>query len=400
MNCITRKLRNAVRIALILASATPLFIYAQEADEYVHDVLTVNTVFTTNPYKTAEFPYTYNGQGANYIGRSVVEYAREKPYFSFAMQGTKKTYLACNTSNGYICRRISYTGDLCNGGRIDIYGSDDIFMADAFLNGKIKGTLITSIRENNGSITLPAGAMAYRNYCLIPDGGANELYSIDFAYQRAYSRSDLSVNSLGTICLPYAVKKEDLRGITPYSIVGKKLDTDGSPKQIVFGEVEEMEAGTPYVFIANESNFTLPLSGSTAVAMAGSHNGLVGTFSDHAFADDANYDNNYYIISASNGVQAASNKSGVKANRAYIRMDQVPTLSNAYNPSGSALRTLILTNNGFDVVNGTTTSISSASTAVTKSAAYTLDGRALNSNSALHGVNIVAGRKQMSIKQH
>ena len=132
-----------------------------------------------------------------------------------------------------------------------------------------------------------------------------------------YTRNVIDGN-YGTLCLPYAATIE---GATLYSIA----DKDASSITVTEAGTTAA-AGVPYIFKATDAQLVATFTGTTYTA-AGTANGLHGTYSDIDFADVTGYtDGDYYVV-LPNKVQAASSKSGVDSNRAYIVLDEITTIS-------------------------------------------------------------------------
>lgn len=145
-----------------------------------------------------------------------------------------------------------------------------------------------------------------------------------------YTRESLTVGNIGTICLPNSVEAGQFSGATFYEVSGK------SENEVYFSEVTALQAGMPYVFCATEQSMSINFTESFVKAPA-NHNGLYGVFENFAFSGlSAQELENVYIIK-NNTVQKASAKSGVNANRAYLKLSEIPSISSA--PEG---RTLVL----------------------------------------------------------
>jgi len=162
--------------------------------------------------------------------------------------------------------------------------------------------------------------------------------------QTEYTRA-VSPDKLATICLPMAVDSVDHSGATFFKIAGVR-ERNGN-KDIVFEEVSSLQAGMPYIFLSNDdaTEVKLQMDDKTGVASPLSENGLFGAFDDYAFKDDPGFESgDYYIINSQNQIQKASVNSGVRANRAFVKINEVPV----YNPSSSSpgSRLLVLGPNG------------------------------------------------------
>lgn len=170
-------------------------------------------------------------------------------------------------------------------------------------------------------------------------------------YAEGYQR-DVNDGKFGTICLPYAVNASDYVGATFFSIKSMTADETG----IILEEVENLEAGKPYIFEGNATNLVAAYSGEAATE-AGSYHGLVGTF-DGTTPDAGNY------VIVSNEIRKCNESATVGKNRAYIVKSDIPTYSN----SSSSAKMVVV---GFA---GTPTSIESVET-TTDAAIYDLQGR-------------------------
>lgn len=130
----------------------------------------------------------------------------------------------------------------------------------------------------------------------------------------SYTRST-TADRYGTICLPKSFSVANITGATIYSLAGKRVDDMGNPTSLVLEEVSEMEAGKPYIFLANGSEMNIVYSGE-AVTEAGSSNGLVGSFTGCSVAEGM------YLLSSNQIVKCGTGCS-IGANRAYINMGEV-----------------------------------------------------------------------------
>ena len=131
----------------------------------------------------------------------------------------------------------------------------------------------------------------------------------------------VTAGQFGTICLPNSGRIEDA---TIFEIAHTK---EG---KIFFDEISEatMVAGRPYVFYPNNgaSELKVYYTGSENAA-AGSYKGLYGSYEQTALAQNAGnyilYDNKYYLVDS---------EAYVGANRAYIKLGEVPTEEQAPAP--------------------------------------------------------------------
>ena len=137
------------------------------------------------------------------------------------------------------------------------------------------------------------------------------LYPI-FDYTRA-----VTPGRWGTVCVPGAVAAANISGAEIYRIAGKTVNAEDKPTSLKVEQVEDMEAGKPYLFLPSESQLSLTYYGSTIVNTPGSENGLIGSFTGMDVAPG------YYLLSNNKIVLCGAN-CDIAANRAYIDMDAVP----------------------------------------------------------------------------
>ena len=144
---------------------------------------------------------------------------------------------------------------------------------------------------------------AQGNYSSLPVVTAAKFETATF-----YTRSELPVGSYGTICLPYAVN--NYTGATFYEVAGKE------DSKIVFDEVTELEAGKPYIFMAEAAEIKLAQVGEEYTGSAKLHNSLQGTFNQIDPAEDNILVGNYMVVN--NVIKKCGKNCGLKANRAYF----------------------------------------------------------------------------------
>lgn len=137
----------------------------------------------------------------------------------------------------------------------------------------------------------------------------------------AYSRTVTNGN-YGTICLPKGSKQTS--GAIFYELACKDA------QYVYLDQVTILEAGVPYIFKAT-SNTLKVVYNTTEVATAGYHNGLYGTFvdiQDAATSDPNNVlEGNYLLVS--NTIKKCGTSCKVLANRAYIKLEEIPNSASA-----------------------------------------------------------------------
>lgn len=394
-----------MRHLLFLFLLFPLLVSAQpREDGYVHDVIYPLQINEISKNKA----WTLEGNAANYsVSANVVTELKGAKY-----QTTHLTFSIYNKE--YTTDEKAYNGIVTTASR----GIPRSITINYTRNQKDIGFQIYSkeapfTETSNlyaGSIGNPTAILLFQEetsatfeltdnkpYIGIKPQGNVYISSIDIAWQQtSYSRPDLVKDDLGTLCLPYSASS--FSGFTPYTIKGKTVDGAGQIESIVFEESKNIVAGEPYVFVANGTEINIELSGERAITTAGHHNGLYGTFVDYPFASDNDFrenDHDYLVINADNCFQAASAKSGVRANRAFIKVKDIPLLSGA-NSQG---RQLVLTAEGYKVGNGTPTSISNSIAPPSSNEVYSIDGRRAN-GSAVPALRISNGRKELRPATH
>lgn len=264
------------------------------------------------------------------------------------------------------------------------YGKDEPYTTHTDLYDSNKGDLLGVITRN--SLTSSADktnsvifTTPYRYIGMALESDQVNIKKITVTWQLAHFRDNLTIGKVGTICLPYDVCADDLSDeITAYIIAGKVMDAqEEKVETVVFEAVDKLEAGVPYLFVSKKTDVCLKYSyekskaGEYPITQAGNKNGLCGSFENHVFTTDECKDNDLFLIS-NNQINLAGAGSGVGANRAYIKMSEVPP----YVEAGSA-RKLLLTANGFEEVDGVTTIVPKVTTYgnVHRCSTYDLQGR-------------------------
>lgn len=140
---------------------------------------------------------------------------------------------------------------------------------------------------------------------------------------------EITNTDLATICLKGDVSNfAKLQEQATFYKILYKQEYNGEVYNIVLEEVNtNMEAGKPYIFQPKAAPCTMEFYYSATIDVAGSENGLIGTFTKIESAVD-NVLVGKYLISNNMFCKAGAYCS-LAANRAYINMDQVPTEENA-----------------------------------------------------------------------
>lgn len=322
-----------ITAAILCWMASPQRTKAQpQCDGYVHDVVQLED-FTAKQQSFALDEMLPRSVSSIHITGTLHSTIAGKEwksdYIKFAPQNSTSSQGVITTSSLGWAKEvtISWCSNNQPNAAVTIYGNDDPNIP--FDKGwEVIETLTASPGQTNTTSLLLNNPKRY--LAIIGTGNNAFVSSIDIAWQQtAYERNGMTA-CLNTLCLPYNATIP--AGVRVYEVLGKIME-DTTPVSVVFTPVNEILAGMPYVFASDSEELHMDL-GTEFVSVAGNRNGLYGTFEDYPFANDGLYaDNNYWIINNSNELQAASVKSGVRANRAFIKMDEVPQLSPAALPA-------------------------------------------------------------------
>lgn len=129
----------------------------------------------------------------------------------------------------------------------------------------------------------------------------------------SYTRP-VTEGNYGTICLPKASENLSTAGAVFFEVAGKVMVND-QLSEIVFDEVTSLEAGKPYVFLANSDELNITLVGDAVndVVTSGT-NGLKGSFTVKAISGGANK----YVLSNNLLYCTNGREYYVGENRAYF----------------------------------------------------------------------------------
>lgn len=156
-----------------------------------------------------------------------------------------------------------------------------------------------------------------------------------------YTRDDdwIAPGQLGTVCISHGVTS--ISGANIYQVAGKQAGGN-----VVFESVATMEPGKPYLFEATSDHVDFFYSLEAEAASAGNHKGMYGTFGDITITDDLA--NTYYFAGHTlwSAVDLTSTGLSVPANRAYIKMDEVPDMGASPAPGKRYITLSVNGNNG------------------------------------------------------
>ncbi len=176
--------------------------------------------------------------------------------------------------------------------------------------------------ENNWFRNFGTGNAGNKNYSDMPTVTAPVYATGDIVYTR-----DVTPGNYGTICLPYA--SDNFTGATFFEVAGKEGD------KVFFDEVTTLEAGKPYIFMAESNKIVLSQTGESAVE-AGKSNSLQGTFSQINPAVDNVLVGNYMVVN--NVIKKCGVNCGLQAYRAYFIAGELESLVAAPAPAPGVRR--------------------------------------------------------------
>ncbi len=182
----------------------------------------------------------------------------------------------------------------------------------------------------------------------------------------------------GTVCVPGAVAAANISGAEIYRIAGKTVNAEDKPTSLKVEQVEDMEAGKPYLFLPSESQLSLTYYGSTIVNAPDSENGLIGSFEGMDVAPG------YYLLSNNKIVLCGAN-CNIAANHAYIDMDAVPLYT-----GGAGVKSLDIYYDDPDGI-----SLIPDTTPEGDGRIYDLSGRYIGNSRLPKGIYIMNGRKMV-----
>ena len=148
----------------------------------------------------------------------------------------------------------------------------------------------------------------------VTDGPKDYTATYSVSCLSEYSRT-VTAGDYGTICLPLAASSYE--GLIPFRLVDKTAE-DG----IIIEEVDAMEAGKPYIFMADADQVNVTFTGDPETAR--SVNGLVGYIGNEDLILEPEGENRYIL--AQNKIWMLNSNVRVPSNRAYIDMSQIASL--------------------------------------------------------------------------
>lgn len=283
-------------------------------------------------------------------------------------------------------------------GTVDVYGNTSAYTSAADLYATTgntnQGVKLGSLTGNAGetvSLTITDGNYPYIG--IRSPSGVVYVKEIAIAWApTSVVRTGLTAGRYGTICLEKNVTA--MLGASFYEIAYRE-DKDGAPYKVCFDEVSALEAGVPYIFLAEDEQITVVYGDETATA-AKSQNGLVGTFdaiSDGDAGAAGNRLEGNYLVN-NNMIRLCGGNCNLPAHRAYIRMNEVST--NVVAPAPGRRR-ITLQNADTQVATGLNGISEDSPIAPQQQGIYDVLGRKLEQTAGT-GFYIIDGKKQVVVK--
>ena len=243
-----------------------------------------------------------------------------------------------NQKNNFVHNAVVWNGKLAGGE--DFEGVNTILLdkdTDPGFTDAANGDYTLVYPSPAGLIDSGHGGYFYGTKDLA--GNARKVGSIDrgcYEYAQAartYTRN-VTAGCYGTICLPYAVAAADIAGATAYKILSFSDDLQSG---LLLEEVDAMEAGNPYFFLASAASVSFSYTAEGSPASAGNENGLYGTIVGELVKGEG-----YYVLQNNELRQTYDGADDVEinlgANRAYVMLSEIP----AYTESAPSPRRRII----------------------------------------------------------
>lgn len=291
----------------IAASVSATDIYSEATAKYT---LTVNEEVINTNYALVCFDPNnqayamtsiYYSSAKNSLKAAIVNIVNHKVVYS----GTDNIIWDCDTVKGYFKANGNYLSGNSENTNLTLNGSKCKWTFNTTKQAWCIGNrTFTCDYTSNYFKNFSTSKLSSSGYC-----GPTKPMPISDGYARTVTKGNY-----GTICLPYAVSAQDHVGARYYSIAGVKK-VDGVASQLVLKPENELNAGQPYIFLADSSVITLAYHGDM-VSTSSEFNGLKGVLVASDVAEGSYVLSNNKILKCGSGCTAA-------ANRAYIDLNGV-----------------------------------------------------------------------------
>ena len=206
------------------------------------------------------------------------------------------------TIRGQVCEESSIAMPKGYSGTANVVAEDGYTLTSVTLNGA------SVVIDNEGNFSVPA----------MNTDASVAITAKELTY---YNRS-VTEGRFGTICLPYAVPSGAIVGAQVYKVISFATEEKAG---LLLEEVDAMEAGKPYFFMANADEVTFAYIAEGDPATAGNENGLYGTIEGETVSGEGNYVlQNNLLCPAYNAATASDIVISLAANRAYLKYSEVP----------------------------------------------------------------------------
>jgi len=212
------------------------------------------------------------------------------------------------------------------------------------------GRWTISIEDGNKAVITATGTNSHR---IMRYNEGSELFSCYESGQKDvqlfirtadYSRTDMfSPGVIGTVCVDHNVPFAGIEGATFYELAGLVSTGFIAFDEIVSGQ---LNAGVPYLFQANSNELKLYF-GTTVAPSPVVRNGMYGTFDPIDVTE--NLDDVYYFAQHNFWSCSGMSSLHMPANRAYVRMSEVPSAAPNPNPGR---RRVVMGVNGTNTTTG------------------------------------------------
>lgn len=227
------------------------------------------------------------------------------------------------------------------------------------INGEITVGTVTSSVQTFDPICVAPGEVA-----ITPDANGMRITKLEFIALSEFDPAEAEESKLGgnertvnpqyygTICLP---KAGVMTGAMLFQVAYMDYKEDGTtPYKVYYDQVENgvMQAGMPYIFLAEQSTIGVYYTGITEVTAGNelNYHGLHGTLTDINEGMNAT---GIYMLYNNQVLHSTNPASSLPANRAYLQISEIPGYNNpGYIPAAPKYRRISTGFNGVNTATG------------------------------------------------
>ena len=239
-------------------------------------------------------------------------------------------------------------------GKLKIYAGRTSSDKKVYVNGIEVGT-VTSTKAYLNEIVVPAGYVAItsesmRIYNMTFDTNLDPTQAEE-SFLGGYER-EVNPQYYGTVCLP---KAGVMVGAMLFQVAYMDYKEDNTtPNKVYYDQVENgiMQAGMPYIFLAEQSTIGVYYTGTTEVTAGNEldYHGLHGTLTDINSGMNAT---GIYMLYNNQVLHSTNAASTLPANRAYLQISEIPGFNDPDYVAPAPTRRRIATGfNGENVATG------------------------------------------------